>query len=371
MAEYITKEQYLRDQKAGVGSVWLRPTNGIWYLGEENRGKFGPTPTYAEPIFDTNVFREVSAKVKAGTLDAKEAVFKPWIGDWQDVYNERIGMKDAAVITNAQFSAIDTTTVANRLFGQELRGFTIPDAVTTIPTDGLEFEIDVYTRFSISTSVPEGVVADTKRGSVSTTSYDLSKDVAHFAYTDEAILKSRQDLRGAHIMNAQNDFKRAKSAAYADVLETATEINAADWDAVASGLSSNDPLEDIRNAMDTIYSNNGSASIMISNNLGWKAFTGNTFVRGAYNRQQEGLSSTARAVTVDLLPGVTWYIDNELVSTSVIVMDPEAAIAVQGPKRVGQYRDEKAGIEGYVARDWHQFQLVQTGKIRELATVTA
>lgn len=368
--EYVTKEQYLRDQRAGMNAVWKRPTDGIFYLGETTT-KYGPTPTYEIPIFDTNVAKAVDAKVRAGNLDAKEAVFKPWIGEWQDIYNERIGVKSAAVVTNQVFSAIDTTTVANRLFGQEMRGFTIPDLVTTIPTDGLEYEIDTYTRFSISTGVPEGVAAVTKRGSVATTSYDLTKDVGHVAFTDEAILKSRQDLRGAHITNVQNDFKRAKSAVYADVLETATEINADDWDAFTSGLSDNNPRANIRNAISTIYSNNGEATLAFASDTAWEALTGNTFIRGAYNRNDTDLSANARVITADWLPNVSIGIDNELVSTSMIFMDREAAIAVQGPQRVGQYRDEKAGIDGYIARNWHQFQLVQTGKIRELATVTA
>lgn len=377
--EFVTKEELKRILSGKSANAWFNPVDAKIYTGEKletENGRTRTVPTYEEAVFDTNKFKIAQAKAKAGTLDASEADFMPWIGRWQDVHNERISAQaDAGVMTNALFATQDTTTVLNRLMGTEIRGFSIPDAVTTIPTDTLEYNIDVYTRFNISTDVPEGVVAWTKNGSVATTSFDLTKDVGHISTTDEQVMKNRQNVWGASINNVATDFRRAKSAKIADVLETASETNSADWDAFSSGLSSNNPLADIFPRQDAILANNGDATVFVSANTGYSAFTGNTFINGPYTGfggMQAGIQSNARVVTnFPQLPGVSWYIDNELLSTSVIIMSKDAVVNVQGPTRVGQYRTEDAGVDGYVARDWYQCKIVQPGRIAELTTVTA
>jgi hypothetical protein len=183
-------------------------------------------------------------------------------------------------------------------------------------------------------------------------------------------MKARQDIYGNALANIASDFKRAKSAKIADVLEGADETNVGDWDAFTSGLSDANPIEHLRARFNSINAANGTADTIISTDVGFYAFVGNTNVRGAYNRQTEGLSSTARAVAMDILPGVTWYIDNELAAASVVVMDKRAVRLVQGPTRVGQYRTEDTGITGYVAREWYQAQREVSDWIDELVTVT-
>lgn len=370
---YVTKEELKRIVNGGMTSVWHNPTDDIIYGGERTsikNGKSTVLPTYETPIFNMGKYKQALSLKDAGRLSAEEASLQPWMGEFEALAQERYAVKEAGVIVNNQFTAIDTTTVLAELLNQKIRGFSIPEAVTNVSTDGLEMQIDVYTRFNVSLDVPEGVPAWAKRGSVATTSFDLTKDVGHFAATDEARLKSRKDLYQASLLNVATDFRRAKAAKIADVLETATETNVGDWDAFTSGLSDANPLGHINLRLDAILANNGNVDTIVSHNIGWSAFTGNTFVRGAYNAQKEGIDAAARVVSISLIPGVQWHIDNELLSTSVIVMAKEAVHCVNGPTRVGQYRTEAEGIDGYVARNWYQCQITQTGKIAELVTVT-
>lgn len=376
MSEYLTKEEYKRMQNGRYEAAWYNPVDAKIYIGEHTETRHGQNiavPDYTHAVFDVSKYKEAEKRKAAGTLDASEADFMPWIAEFADLYNE---YKDAGVITNAQFSTIDTTTVLNRLLNTGIRNFTIPDAVTNIPTNGLEFNIDVFTRFNISLDVPEGVAAWSKRGSVTSTAFDLTKDVGHFSHTDEAVMKSRQDLRGAHLTDVSTDFRRAKAAKIADVLETASETNSADWDAYSGSASTNNPLVgDIAPRQQAIDGSNGNPSVIVSHDVGWAAFSTNSWVSGKVSSNfagnQPGVSAGARIVTHSSLPGTTWYIDNELLSTSVIIMDPEAVVCVNGPTRVGQYRLEAEGIDGYVAREWYQCKLIQSGKIAELTTVTA
>lgn len=371
---YVTKEELKRIQKGAATSVWHNPVDNCIYTGEHVNRKGEVEPTYEAKIFDVNEYLEAKSLKDAGKLEKDELPYKGWQAEFLDLFTERIQMKEAGVITNAQFSAIDTTTVLNGLRNVGVRQFTIPEAVENIATDGLEYNIDVFTRFNISVNVPEGVKAWSKRGSVSVTSFDLTKDVGHFSATDESLIKSRQNLWQAHLTNVATDFRRAKSAKLADVLETHTEQNVGDWDAYTSGLSDANPLAHINTQMDTIVSNNGVADVIVSTNTGWSAFSGNTFVHGPYQNfggTQPGREASARVVTgITQLPGVTWYIDNELIAASVIVMDRQSTVCVNGPTRVGQYRMEAEGIDGYVAREWYQCQIVESGKGIELTTVT-
>lgn len=384
----VSREELKRilagDRKAIA--TWLNPVDGIIYTGETVDGKGNVTPTYEDPIFDTNKSRIADAKAKTGELEATEAALSPWIGSWQDVANARYqfleakakgtaSVADAAVMTNAQYATQDTTTVHNKLFNVDIRGFSIPDAVTTVPTDGLELQIDVYTRFNISIDVPEGVPAYAKRGALTTTSFDLVKDVGHIATTDEQVLKNRQNLWASGITNIATDFRRAMAVKIGAILCAASETNVGDWDAFTSGLSDANPLAHIQARQDAILANNGTANVIVSRNTGWTAFSSNTFVHGPYQNfggTQPGYESMARGITgITQLPGVTWYVDNELTqAASVIVMDREAVVNVVGPSRVGQYRMEIEGVDGYVARRWYQCQTIQSGKIAELTTVT-
>lgn len=367
---FVTKEELKRIQKGSATSVWHNPVDNCIYTGERVNNKGEVVPSYEAKIFDVSEYLEAKSLKDAGKLDKDELPYKGWQSEFLDLATERFQMKEAGVITNAQFSAIDTTTVLNQLRNVGIRQFSIPEAVENISTNGLEYEIDVFTRFNVSLNVPEGVAAWSKRGNVATTSFDLTKDVGHFSATDESLLKSRQNLWQAHLTNVATDFRRAKAAKLADVLEGHSATNVGDWDAFTSGLSDANPLAHIQARQDAIEANNGNVDTIVSANTGWTAFVGNTFIRGAYNRQKEGQMSSARTVSIDLLPGITWYIDNELVSDSVIIMDKSSTVCVNGPTRVGQYRLEAEGIDGYVAREWYQCQIVESGKGAELTSVT-
>lgn len=368
---YVTRDELKRLQKGRASAVWYDPSTNAMYIGEKV-GKTGEVePTYATMVFDRNEYEEARSLKDAGKLEKSELPYKGWKSEFLDLFTERAQMKEAGVIENAAYTTIDTTTVANGLRNVNIRQFTLPEAVENISTNGLEYQIDVFTRFNISINVPEGVAAWSKRGTVSVTSFDLTKDVGHFSATDEAQLKARQNLWQAHLTNVATDFRRAKSAKIAAVLAGHSATNVGDWDAFTSGLSDANPLPHIQARQDAILANNGNPDTIISSNTPWTAFVGNTFVRGAYNRQREGQSSNARTVSIDLLPGVTWYIDNEMSpADSVIVMDKSSTVCVNGPTRVGQYRMEAEGIDGYVAREWYQCQIVESGKGCELTSVT-
>jgi len=100
-------------------------------------------------------------------------------------------------------------------------------------------------------------------------------------------------LRQAAINNIATDFRRAASAKIADVLETASETNSADWDAFSSGLSTNNPLADIQPRVDAIIANNGTVNAIVSCGNVYSGFSGHTFINGALNKISSSVAGDA------------------------------------------------------------------------------
>lgn len=371
---YVTREELKRLENGRATAVWHNPVDNCAYIGETvKEGKL--VPTYGSKVFDFTEFNEARALKDAGKLDKSELPYQGWAPEYLPLFTERVQMKEAGTITNAQFSSIDTTTVLIGLRNVNIRQFTLPEAVENISTDGLEYNIDVFTRFNISTNVPEGVAPWSKRGNVTAVTYDLTKDAGHVTATDEGLIKARQNLWQAHLTNIATDFRRAKSSKIADVLEAATNTtNVGDWDAFTSGLSDANAINHIHTELGSIDDNNGTGNVIASHRTGWKAFASNTFTNGPYQNfggTQPGVEAGARVISgITQLPGVTWYIDNEITSDTVIVYDKSAVVCVNGPTRVGQYRMEAEGIDGYVSRMWYQCKITEQAKVRELTTVT-
>jgi len=109
---------------------------------------------------------------------------------------------------------------------------------------------------------------------------------------------------------------------------------------------------------------------MAAHPLVWGDFFSNPFVRGTL----VGVKMPAgRVFPVPGLPGVTGYSDNAILNTICFVGSRAAPALVlgEGPTEAARYRDEKAGYDAYIIRQWLQPQLVLSDAIRELTGVHA
>lgn len=73
------------------------------------------------------------------------------------------------------------------------------------------------------------------------------------------------------------------------------------------------------------------------------------------------------------LPGVTGISDTVLTNTIALVgsLAAPALVLGLGPTESARYRDEKAGYDAFIIRQWLQPILVQSGAIRRLTGVHA
>jgi len=387
------REEYRAMQKQQGKSAWYNPSKtrakSDWgdyvepdsiYLDEKNP----MTPLWQEPVFNMGKFREARMAhlkaIKEGSISSFDwgKYEDPWLGEWAAInqecnYLRKTGrIKGAAVGTNSDFSAIDVVNVLAEMVNTELRNFTLEQALTTIGTPQLNLRVDTYTRFINSLGVPEGVAPQTKRPSISRTSFDLTKDVGHVGFTDEAQLRAVHDIFKQAIDTAVTDMKRIRSNKIATELELGTGVSGADWAAFTTDHNTTALQANIGTVADTVFANNGSANIITSHDKPWRNFTMSTYVKGLLQAIPLPDLSLAKVINnVPGMPGMTWYIDNEHTSTVACVFDKGAVYMMDGPKRVAQYRMEQEGIDGYIYRDWNLPKIVIAGRIRKLTGVAS
>lgn len=384
------REEIRAIQKEQGRSAWYNPARSIAksdhgdkvlpdsvYLGEASG-----QPTWNERILDMGKFREIrnaaQTAIKNGSISSFDwGKFEdPWVDDWKRInqeyqYMKKTGkIKGAAVGQNADFTAIDVVNVLAQMVGIELRNFTLEQALTSIGTPQLNLRIDTWTRFVNSQGVPEGIAPMTRRPSVARVSLDLTKDVGHVAFTDEAQLRAVHDIFRQAIDTAVTDMKRIRSNKIATELETGTGVAGADWAAFTTDHNTTAPQTNLGTVADTVFANNGQANIVTSHDKPWRNFTMSTYVKGLLQAVPLPDLSLAKVINnVPGLPGLTWYIDNEHTSTVACVFDKGAVYLLEGPKRVAQYRMEQEGVDGYIYRDWNLPKIVIGGRIRKLTSI--
>jgi hypothetical protein len=276
-----------------------------------------------------------------------------------------MGVYEAQLIQPGDVSSIEATAVLDEVLGLAAPQYTLRGVCRQIRMDGLTARVDVATKLAGQEKVPPMVEAELSAESYTAVELELWKNVVHVAVSDEAQKRAAHDILGLHASDAARDLARMENKQIAEELATATDQSGADW-----GTSTNNPFNDIVAAMTTIEGNGHPVDFIVAHPLVWGDYFSNPFVRGTIQGVQ---LPTGRVFQVPGLPGVTGYSDAALTSTVAYVGSRAAPAIVlgEGPTEAAQYRDEKAGYDAYVIRQWLQPKLVQDGAIREITGVHA
>ena len=387
-------------EKTKAKACWYNPAksyergdNGILvkpetiYLGEASDKIFGAVPTWEDPVLNAGLYKTNMALLKSGKLnDNYKVIEDPYIDDWRNVAREyadrtteyfksgsKSSLKSAGIGISSDYSAIDIVNVAQQMVNTELRQFSLEMAVKTVATPQLQLEVDAWTRFTGSKNIGEAVAPVFKLGSAARTSFDLPKDGSAVALSFEAQTRAVHDIYRANVDNAISDLKRIKSNKIATELETASDVGSADFAAYSTDHSTTSPYDAIGGVADTITANNGSPNTLASHDKVWRDFIGNTHVHGlAQGPSHDGELSNARVITdVPGLPGFTWYIDNEKTATILTVYEKDAVYKMQGPVRTAVWRMEGEDVDAFRIFDFNLCEIIISGRIRDLTSVTA
>ena len=263
-------------------------------------------------------------------------------------------------------SAIEAVTILDEVLGLARPQYVLRNVCRPVRMDSLTARVDIATALAGQEKVPPLVEAEISAEAYTDVDFDLWKNVVHVAISDEAIKKAAHDILGLHVNDAARDLARMENKQIDEALDGATDLASADW-----GTATNNPYDDIVAAMNVIEGTYGyPVDAIVAHPLVWGDFFGNPFVKGQL--KGEVLPGT-KIFTLPGLPGVRGYADWACLNTVAFVLSTTAPALVlgDGPTEAARYRDEKAGYDAYIIRQWLQPQLVLAGAIRELTGVHA
>ena len=223
------------------------------------------------------------------------------------------------------------------------------------------------TQISASRKVPKGVEADINVQTYAKTDMDLWKNVGHVVIFDEDRMMADVDVFGIGREDAAKAISAAENLDIGDELKNATEMAAVGvWT-----TQTNRPLDDIGKAIAELAAGDATNNAEVSANAThlafhpdvWNAFITHDKVvplidagllRVPIAGAQEG------AISIPMWPDLRIVIDASLLRTSAFVVAANApgVILGEGPTETAAYRNEPAGYDAFIIRQWVQPKLV-------------
>lgn len=233
----------------------------------------------------------------------------------------------------------------------------------------LTARIDVATAYTGSEKVPPLVEAAINAQAYTKVDFDLWKNVVHVVVSDEAVMKAAHDILALNVNDAAKELSRMENSQIATEMATATEVAGSDWE-----TDTNDPFDDITPVIATILENGYTPSHIAMHPLAWADFISNSNVQ---KYVQAGMLTIPREqrgqLALPIFPDLEIIVDSALLNTSCFIVAGQgpALVLGAGPTESAKYRNEPAGYDAFIIRQWLQPQLVLSNAIRELTGVHA
>ena len=271
---------------------------------------------------------------------------------------------EAQMITPGDISSIEAVTILDEVLGLARPDYILRNICRPIRMDSLTARVDIATALAGQEKVPPLVEAEIVAEAYSAVDFDLWKNVVHVVLSDEARKKAAHDILGLHVSDAARDLARMENKQVDEAMDGATDVAGSDWG------GANNPYDDINPVISTIEGSGYPVDAIVAHPLVWGDFFSNDDVKGTLVGQK---MPGGRVFPVPGLPGVTGYSEHAVLNTSAFVLSTRAPALVlgEGPTEAARYRDEKAGYDAYIIRQWLEPKLVLSDAVRELTGVHA
>ena len=273
---------------------------------------------------------------------------------------------DAQAIVPHDIADIEAVTILEEVLGLARPQYTMRNVCRPIRMDSLTARIDIATKLTGSEKVPPLHEADINAQAYSNVDFDLWKNVVHVVIADEAAKKAAHDVMALHIQDAGGDLARMENSQIVTALEGATKTSAgSDWG------GANNPFVDLETAFGSIEGTYGyTPDFIAAHPLVWAAFFGNDKVKGQLQGQTR---PEGKVFPVPGLPGITGISEWAMTNTLAVVGSRAAPGLVlgEGPTEAARYRDEKAGYDAYIIRQWLEPKRVVNNALYKLTAVHA
>jgi hypothetical protein len=283
----------------------------------------------------------------------------------------------AGIVTPNDVSAIQAVVILNEVLGRARPAYNLRKICRVIPMDQLVCTIPIATGFTVQRKVPPLVEAEISKDTYTNVSFDLWKNVGHVACADESEMKSSLPVLQQSIDECARDLPHAENLDIKDATDLITEKVSsavyADWNAKTSGVSTTDPFDAITAHMDYILGKGYPVNFMALHINLWGKFIRNTHVRELVKAGLATIGATGGSFSLPGYPTVQIVTDYALTDTPDGTHGPligwnGGLVLGKGPTMAAQYRNEKAGYDAYIIRDWLQPKPVIQDALSKICT---
>jgi hypothetical protein len=284
---------------------------------------------------------------------------------------------NAGIVTPTDIADVQAVVILDEVMGRARPNYTLRSLCRIIPMEQLVCTIDLATGFTVQRKVPPLVEAEISKDAYSTITFNLWKNVGHVVVSDEAGMKARHPILSESIDECARDLPRAENLDIKDASDTITEKVASaaysDWGAKTSGVSNTDPFDAIIPHIDYIQGKGRPVDFLAMHPTLWGKFIRNTFVRDLVHAGIAAIGATGGNFTLPGYPTVRIVTDYALTETpdgthGPILGSSRGLVLGQGPTMAAQYRDEKAGYDGYIIRQWLQPKVIIQDALSKICT---
>ncbi|MBC8497736.1 hypothetical protein ISS40_01150 [Candidatus Bathyarchaeota archaeon] len=286
---------------------------------------------------------------------------------------------EAQMITPGDIADIEAVTILDEVLGLARPQYKLRPVCRPIRMDSLTARIDVATALAGQEKVPALVEAEITAEAYTVVDFDLWKNVVHVVLSDEARKKAAHDILGLHVSDAARDLARMENKQIVEIAEACTEKVAgtaySDWGAITSGLSDTNPMLAIQASLQYIEGKGYEPDFMALHPTLWGKFIQNTYVRDLVHAGIASIGAAGGQFTLPGFPTVKVFVDYALTETPTASLGPlvgstsaPALVLGQGPTEAARYRDEKAGYDAYIIRQYLEPKLVLDDGIDKICT---
>jgi hypothetical protein len=286
----------------------------------------------------------------------------------------------SGMVQPSDVSEIEAVTILDEVLGLARPQYTLRAVCRQIPMDQLTMRVDIATSLAGSEKVPALVEAEIKKQAYTAVNFDLWKNVVHVALADEAQMKAAHPLLQMHIEDAARDLARMENKQIAEILEdeVTEKVNSAtysDWGAVTSGVSNINPFTAIISHINYVQGKGYPVDFLAMHPTLFGKFIQNTYVRELVRAGMATLGNNGGNFTLPGYPTIRLITDYALTETPTGSIGPiigstaaPGAVLGTGPTMAAQYRNELAGYEGYIIRQWLQPKVVIQDALSKICT---
>ena len=287
---------------------------------------------------------------------------------------------EAAAITPTDIEEIESVIILEEVLGRARPGYKLRQLCRLIRMDNLTARLDIATALTGQEKVPPLVEAELAAQAYSAVEFDLWKNVVHIVISDEAAKKAAHDIMNLNIDDASRDLNRMENKQVAEAAEACSEKVSgtvySDWGAMTTPPNSDtNPFLAIQASIEYIESKGYEPDFMALNPSLWGKFITNSYVKDLVHAGVATVGRDGGQFTLPGYPTIKVITDNHLTQTPTASVGPligdskaPALVLGEGPTEAAQYRNEKAGYDAYIIRQYLQPKLVINDAIDKICT---